>query len=55
MYGVLCLKVLIKKIYPLKFVLCVGDHLLGEKNGKIAGMRLNIAQKPVVGSVAQLV
>jgi len=52
MYERLCPKELIKKICPLKSVSCAEDRLLGEKNGKIAGMRLSIAQRLAVVSAA---
>ena len=32
------------KNYQIKFVQFVIDHLIGEKNGMIVGMKLNIAQ-----------
>ncbi len=55
MYERLCPKELIKKICPLKSVSCAEGRLLGEKNGKIAGMRLSIAQRLAVVSAAQVV
>jgi len=55
MYERLCLKALIKKTCPPKYVLYAEGRLLGGKNGKIAGSRLNTAQRLAVGSVAQVV
>lgn len=55
MYEGLCPKELTKKICPLKPVSYAEDRLLGEKNGKIAGMRLSIAQRLAVVSAAQVV
>lgn len=34
-----------KQTYPVKFAKPVGVHLIGEKNGRVFGMRLTIVHK----------